>query len=222
MEICRMPGRGADGELHTRQDGGLAMSFPSLQIGNLTAKIPVIQGGMGVGISLSGLASAVANQGGIGVIAGAMIGMKEPDVAKNPLEANLRALRNEIIKARELSNGIIGVNIMVALTTFSQMVRTAIENKADIIFSGAGCPWRCRGICCNFAKTESRNLKQSWCPSSLRPGQLRSLPKNGSRASIIFRTPLWLKAPRRAAIWASRPRNSRTRLTLWKILCRRW
>ena len=123
------------------QDGGLViMPFPSLQIGNLTAKVPVIQGGMGVGISLSGLASAVANQGGIGVIAGAMIGMKEPDVAKKPLEANLRALRNEIIKARELSNGIIGVNVMVALTTFSQMVRTAIENKADIIFSGAGLP----------------------------------------------------------------------------------
>ncbi|WP_300882537.1 nitronate monooxygenase, partial [uncultured Desulfovibrio sp.] len=75
------------------------MPFPSLKIGNLTAKVPVVQGGMGVGISLSGLASAVANQGGIGVIAGAMIGMKEPDVAKNPLEANLRALRNEIIKA---------------------------------------------------------------------------------------------------------------------------
>ena len=98
------------------QDGGLViMPFPSLQIGNLTAKVPVIQGGMGVGISLSGLASAVANQGGIGVIAGAMIGMKEPDVAKKPLEANLRALRNEIIKARELSNGIIGVNVMVCL-----------------------------------------------------------------------------------------------------------
>ena len=123
------------------QDGGLVtMPFPSLKIGNLTAKVPVVQGGMGVGISLSGLASAVANQGGIGVIAGAMIGMKEPDVAKNPLEANLRALRNEIIKARELSNGIIGVNIMVALTTFSQMVRTSIEHKADIIFSGAGLP----------------------------------------------------------------------------------
>ena len=73
------------------------MPFPSLQIGNLTAKVPVIQGGMGVGISLSGLASAVANQGGIGVIAGAMIGMKEPDVAKNPLEANLRALRLSLI-----------------------------------------------------------------------------------------------------------------------------
>ncbi|WP_165175832.1 nitronate monooxygenase [Desulfovibrio sp. ZJ369] len=116
------------------------MPFPPLQIGDLTAKVPIVQGGMGVGISLSGLASAVANQGGIGVIAGAMIGMKEPDVAKNPLEANLRALRNEILKARQLSSGIIGVNIMVALTTFSQMVRTSIENKADIIFSGAGLP----------------------------------------------------------------------------------
>ncbi len=95
---------------------------------------------MGVGISLSGLASAVANQGGIGVIAGAMIGMKEPDVAKDPLTANLRALRNEIEKARQMTNGIVGVNLMVALTTFSQMVRTAIESRADIIFSGAGLP----------------------------------------------------------------------------------
>ncbi|MEG6502487.1 MULTISPECIES: NAD(P)H-dependent flavin oxidoreductase [unclassified Desulfovibrio] len=116
------------------------MSFPALKIGNLTAKIPVVQGGMGVGISLSGLASAVANQGGIGVIAGAMIGMKEPDVAKDPLTANLRALRNEIEKARQMTNGIVGVNLMVALTTFSQMVRTAIESRADIIFSGAGLP----------------------------------------------------------------------------------
>lgn len=95
---------------------------------------------MGVGISLSGLASAVANQGGIGVIAGAMIGMKEPDVAKDPLTANLRALRNEIEKARQMTSGIVGVNLMVALTTFSQMVRTTIESKADIIFSGAGLP----------------------------------------------------------------------------------
>lgn len=116
------------------------MAFPVLQLGDLVAKIPVVQGGMGVGISLSGLASAVANQGGVGVIAGAMIGMREPDVAKNPIEANVRALRNEIRKARELSSGIIGVNIMVALTTFSQMVREAIESKVDIIFSGAGLP----------------------------------------------------------------------------------
>ena len=116
------------------------MSCPVLRLGELTAKMPIVQGGMGVGISLSGLASAVANQGGIGVIAGAMIGMREPDVAKNPLEANLRALRTELQRARELSSGIIGVNIMVALTTFSQMVRTAIEEKADVIFAGAGLP----------------------------------------------------------------------------------
>ena len=130
------------------------MPFPSLQIGNLTAKVPVIQGGMGVGISLSGLASAVANQGGIGVIAGAMIGMKEPDVAKNPLEANLRALRNEIIKARELSNGIIGVNVMVAMSNFADMVRTAIAEKADIIFSGAGLPLNLPSFLTEGARTK--------------------------------------------------------------------
>ncbi|MDD6088175.1 MAG: nitronate monooxygenase family protein [Desulfovibrionaceae bacterium] len=116
------------------------MAFPSLTIGDLTARIPIIQGGMGVGISLSRLASAVANEGGIGVIAGAMIGMKEPDIATNPLEANLRALRREIEKARESTQGIIGVNIMVALTTFREMVCTAVSSKADLIFSGAGLP----------------------------------------------------------------------------------
>jgi NAD(P)H-dependent flavin oxidoreductase YrpB (nitropropane dioxygenase family) len=116
------------------------MAFPSMIIGDLESAIPIVQGGMGVGISLSRLASAVANVGGIGVIAGAMIGMKEPDIASNPLEANLRALRDEIARARELSRGIIGVNIMVALTTFSEMVRTSIENRIDIIFSGAGLP----------------------------------------------------------------------------------
>ena len=116
------------------------MAFPELKIGELTARIPIVQGGMGVGISLAGLASAVANQGAIGVIAGAMIGMSEPDVAKNPIEANVRALVSEIKKARSLTKGLLGVNIMVALTTFSQMVRAAIESKADFIFSGAGLP----------------------------------------------------------------------------------
>ncbi|GFH63139.1 MAG: nitronate monooxygenase [Candidatus Desulfovibrio kirbyi] len=116
------------------------MTFPLLKIGDITAKVPIVQGGMGVGISLSGLASAVASQGGIGVIAAAMIGMKEPDIAKNPLEANLRALRQEIAKAQELSHGLIGVNIMVVLTTFREMVRTAIEERIDVIFSGAGLP----------------------------------------------------------------------------------
>ncbi|MDR2696790.1 MAG: nitronate monooxygenase [Deltaproteobacteria bacterium] len=116
------------------------MAFPTMTIGDLEIAIPIVQGGMGVGISLSGLASAVANVGGVGVIAGAMIGMREPDIATNPLEANLRALCAEITKARELTRGIVGVNLMVALTTFSDMVRVSIENRIDIIFSGAGLP----------------------------------------------------------------------------------
>jgi nitronate monooxygenase len=111
-----------------------------LKIGDLVANIPIIQGGMGVGISLSGLASAVANEGGVGVIAAAMIGFNEPDVCSNYIEANIRALRNQIRKAREKTKGIIGVNIMVALTNFADMVKTSIEERIDVIFSGAGLP----------------------------------------------------------------------------------
>ena len=116
------------------------MDFPSLKIGDLVARAPIVQGGMGVGISLSCLASAVANEGGIGVIAAAMVGMRESDVVSNPIEANIRALRREIEKARAATQGIIGVNVMVALTTFAEMVRTAIESRADVVFSGAGLP----------------------------------------------------------------------------------
>ena len=112
----------------------------SLTIGNLKAKLPIIQGGMGIGISLSGLASSIANQGGIGVIAAAGIGMSEPDYFTNFNLANTRALKDQIRKARELSPGIIGVNIMVALSNFSELVKTSIEEKIDIIFSGAGLP----------------------------------------------------------------------------------
>ncbi len=118
----------------------LSWNGKSLNIGELKAKLPIVQGGMGIGISLSGLASAVAIEGGIGVISAAGIGMMEPDFSTNFLEANIRALRSEIRKARKLTNGILGVNIMVALTNFSDMVKTAIEEKIDIIFSGAGPP----------------------------------------------------------------------------------
>jgi nitronate monooxygenase len=111
-----------------------------LIIGGLKARLPIIQGGMGVGISLSGLASAVANQGGIGVIAVAGIGMLEPDNSTNFAEASIRALKKEIKKAREKTKGILGVNIMVALTNFADMVKTAIVEGIDIIFAGAGLP----------------------------------------------------------------------------------
>jgi nitronate monooxygenase len=111
-----------------------------LRIGDLTLRLPIIQGGMGIGISMSGLASAVANEGGVGVIAVAGIGMRDPGYARDFIEANIRALKEEIRKARNLTNGILGVNIMVALTNFADMVRTAISEKIDIIFSGAGLP----------------------------------------------------------------------------------
>jgi nitronate monooxygenase len=113
---------------------------PPLRIGDLIAPVPIIQGGMGVGVSLSGLAAAVANAGGIGVIACAGIGMFEPDMFKNFEAANIRSLRKEIQRAREHSHGILGVNIMVALTNFGQLVKTALDEGIDIIFSGAGLP----------------------------------------------------------------------------------
>jgi nitronate monooxygenase len=117
------------------------MTFPSLRFGDMIAKVPIVQGGMGVGISLSGLSAAVANQGGVGVISAAMIGMSEPDLAKNYAEANIRALQREIRKAKEMTKGILGVNIMVALSNFADLVRTSIQEKIDVIFSGAGLPF---------------------------------------------------------------------------------
>lgn len=112
----------------------------SLQIGNLNIRVPIIQGGMGVGISLSGMASAVANEGGVGVISSAGLGLLYKDLASDFMEASIQGLKEEIRKAREKTLGIIGVNVMVAMSNFADMVRTSIAEKADIIFSGAGLP----------------------------------------------------------------------------------
>src|SRR4030042_3897411 len=111
--------------------------IPKLRIGDLEADIPIVQGGMGVGISLSNLSSAVANEGGIGVIAATGIGMLEPDFNRNFKEANKRALRREIVKARQMTGGIIGVNIMVALKDYFDLVQVAVEEGADVVFIGA-------------------------------------------------------------------------------------
>jgi nitronate monooxygenase len=109
---------------------------------------------MGVGISMAGLASAVANEGGVGVISAAVPGIHEPDFATNSAQANIRALRNEIRKARKMTDGVIGVNVMVALTDFTAMVRTSIEEGIDIIFSGAGLPLDLPGYLVEKAKTK--------------------------------------------------------------------
>ena len=129
------------------------MKMPELKIGHLISRLPIIQGGMGVGISMSSLASAVANAGGIGVIAGAMAGITEKDIATNGLEADCRALAREIRKARKNTRGIIGVNIMVALTHFADLVKTAIAEKIDIIFAGAGLPLDLPGFLKNGDQT---------------------------------------------------------------------
>jgi NAD(P)H-dependent flavin oxidoreductase YrpB (nitropropane dioxygenase family) len=114
--------------------------MPKLRIGDSVAKLPIVQGGMGVGISLSGLASAVANEGGIGVIAANSIGMLDPEYYASHKDANAIALRKEIRKAKEMSSGIIGVNIMVAVHDFSALLWVAIEEKVDMVFLGAGLP----------------------------------------------------------------------------------
>lgn len=117
------------------------MKAAPLVIGDKIAKVPLVQGGMGVGISLSGLAGAVAREGGIGIISTAQIGYREPDFEKNPLEANLRAIKSELKKAREIApDGIIGFNIMVALKHYDKYIQAAVEAGADIIISGAGIP----------------------------------------------------------------------------------
>ena len=112
-----------------------------LKIGHLVAKRPIIQGGMGVGISLSSLAGAVAKAGGIGIISTAQIGFKRPDFAKNPMAANLKAIHEELKKAREIApQGILGFNIMVATKEYGQYVKEAVKAGADVIISGAGLP----------------------------------------------------------------------------------
>lgn len=112
----------------------------SFFIGNIEIKTPVIQGGMGVGISLSGLASAVANEGGIGVISCAGLGLLYPGGKGTYNDKCIGGLKEEIRKSRTKTTGIIGVNVMVALSNYSEMVSTAIQEKIDVIFSGAGLP----------------------------------------------------------------------------------
>ena len=109
-------------------------------IGDIEVKLPIVQGGMGVGISLSGLASAVANEGGIGVISCAGIGLLYNQTSSDYLNNCIGGVQEELRKTREKTKGVIGINIMVALSNYADMARAAIAEKVDIIFSGAGLP----------------------------------------------------------------------------------
>ncbi|MDD3337425.1 MAG: nitronate monooxygenase family protein [Lachnospiraceae bacterium] len=117
------------------------VKYEPLHIGNKIAAVPLIQGGMGVGISLGGLAGAVAKEGGVGIISSAQIGFKNPLFDKNVLQANLEGMEQEYNKARAIApEGVIGFNIMVALQHYDDYVKKAVELGADIIISGAGLP----------------------------------------------------------------------------------
>lgn len=132
------------------------MNLPNLQIGNMKIDKPIIQGGMGVGISLSGLASAVANEGGIGVISSVALELISNESAKSGKAANVELLQKEIKKARNKTEGYIGVNIMVALSNYEELVKTSIEEEADIVFIGAGLPLKLPGA---FTKEYWNNKK---------------------------------------------------------------
>lgn len=117
------------------------MKYKELVIGDLVAKKPIVQGGMGVGVSLEKLASAVAREGGVGVLSAAQIGFLDPEHEKSPLETNLRVLGEKIKLAKEMAEGgIIGVNIMVATKFYDQYVKAAVNAGVDIIICGAGLP----------------------------------------------------------------------------------
>lgn len=130
------------------------MHLPELRFGRLVSRLPIIQGGMGVGISLSGLASAVADQGAVGVIAAAMIGIDEPEVTTDPAGADIRALIREIRAARRKTRGVLGVNIMVALTNFRELVLAAVAEGIDVIFCGAGLPLNLPGLRAKGSRTK--------------------------------------------------------------------
>ena len=113
-----------------------------IKIGDKISKYPIIQGGMGVGVSLHNLAGNVSKEGGIGIISTADIGYQEDDFAQNPMKANLRAIGKEIEKARKIAgeDKILGVNIMVAMKNYADIVKECVKQKIDLIISGAGIP----------------------------------------------------------------------------------
>ena len=112
-----------------------------LKIGERIAQKSILQGGMGVGVSLGNLAGAVSKCGGVGMISAAQIGFREPDFDENTEEANVRAMHQEYEKARQIApEGVIGFNIMVAMRHYERYVREAVQAGADLIVSGAGLP----------------------------------------------------------------------------------
>lgn len=153
-----------------------------LIIGDLVVEKPVIQGGMGVGISLHRLAGAVAAAGGMGIISAAQIGFSEPDFTTNFVEANLRAIRRELKLARELApNGVIGFNIMVAAKHYDMWVKEAVKAGADVIISGAGLPVSLP----EYVQEAYKELEAEGSPLPVRRIKLAPIVSSAKSASVI-------------------------------------
>lgn len=117
------------------------MNFSPLSIGSHIARLPIVQGGMGVGVSLSGLAGAVAAAGGVGTISGIHPGYRAPNFQADPYRANCEAIGEELARARKIApGGVIGFNFMTVMNHYDDYVREALAQGADFIVSGAGLP----------------------------------------------------------------------------------
>ena len=194
-----------------------------LKIGNLVAKRPVIQGGMGVGISLSSLAGAVAKAGGIGIISTAQIGFKDHDFGKNPMAANLRAIHSELKKAREKApQGVLGFNIMVATKEYASYVKEAVKAGADVIISGAGLPIDMPKFVAE-AESEADGGEKKERRTMIAPivsSVKLALVICGTESTIRHRISSWWKVPARA-VTLDFPGNSLRSLEPIRIMWRR-
>jgi len=166
--------------------------------------LPLIQGGMGVGVSLSGLAGAVAAEGGMGVISTAQIGFEEPDFVGNEEECNLRGIRKHIARAKELSagRGMVAVNVMVALQQYREHVKEAVRAGADAVICGAGLPIDLPEL------VEAGKAKIAPIVSSRRAASL--ILKPGIRNTAEQQILLLLRDQKQAAIWDFQENNLRT------------
>ena len=129
----------------------------AITIRNKMLDTPIIQGGMGVGISLDGLAGAVASCGAMGTISSAVCGFQEEDFEKRPFQANLRALDKQVRRAKEIAHGagLVAVNVMVATTQYAESIRTALRAGADAIVCGAGLPKDLPGIAAEVSESDA-------------------------------------------------------------------
>ena len=181
-----------------------------LTLGGKPLQVPILQGGMGVGVSLGGLAGAVAACGGMGCISTADAGYREPDFARDPAAANHRALTAEIQKAKAIAGGmgLVAINAMVATRDYADAIRTAVAAGVDAVVSGAGLPLELPGI------VGTKEVAIAPIVSSARAAKLilRRWAKGLTAPPILWSS----RAARRAGI------SALPRRTCWQTAARPW